>query len=79
MSSPQSLLQRDRRREGTSLPKACEGLHQLWERQAAGRADRKPLKSESLLQPELVMAVLTQQKGENTREKPPWKEGSESG
>lgn len=25
------------------------------------------------------MAVLTQQKGENTEEKPPWKEGSESG
>lgn len=66
-------------REGAWLLKACEGHHQLRERRAAGGADRKPLKCESLLQPELVMAVLTQQKGENTRGKPLWREGSESG
>lgn len=54
---------------------ACEGHRGLWELQAASGAHRKPLKCESLLQPELVMAVLTQQKGENTREKPLEKRG----
>lgn len=49
------------------------------ERGAASSADRKPLNRESLLQPELVMALLTQQKGKNARGMPLREEGSDSG